>query len=170
MLFGMLAVVRPARAPIGLVLSRAARIVSRAFDQALADAGGSLPMWLIVLNLKSGRAANQRELAASVGVSEATVTHHLNAMEKSGLLTRRRDPENRRVHLVELTDAGDAMFVRLRDAAVTFDRRLRRGLGAEELATLEGLLQRLASNVGENEGAALPAGVVEQGGGAMRQG
>ena len=156
MLFGYAAGVRPAGTPIGLVLSRAARVVSRAFDGALADAGGSLPMWLVVLNLKSGRAANQRELAASVGVSEATLTHHLNAMEKSGLLTRRRDPENRRIHLVELTDAGEATFVRLRNAAVAFDRRLRRGLAAEELATLEGLLDRLASNVGEDKGEGAP--------------
>ena len=156
MLFGYAAGVRPAGTPIGLVLSRAARVVSRAFDEALADAGGSLPMWLVVLNLKSGRAANQRELAASVGVSEATLTHHLNAMEKSGLLTRRRDPENRRIHLVELTDAGEATFVRLRDAAVAFDRRLRRGLAAEELATLKGLLDRLASNVGEDKGEGAP--------------
>ena len=147
---------RPARTPIGLVLSRAARVVSRAFDEAVADAGGSLPMWLVVLNLKSGRAANQRELAASVGVSEATLTHHLNAMEKSGLLTRRRDPENRRIHLVELTDTGEAMFVRLREAAVSFDRRLRRGLAAEELATLKGLLDRLASNVAEDKGEGAP--------------
>ena len=65
---------RPARTPIGLVLSRAARVVSRAFDEALADAAGSLPMWLVVLNLKTGRAANQRELAESIGVSEATLT------------------------------------------------------------------------------------------------
>ena len=156
MLFGYAAGVRPAGTPIGLVLSRAARVVSRAFDEALADAGGSLPMWLVVLNLNSGRAANQRELAASVGVSEATLTHHLNAMEKSGLLTRRRDPENRRIHLVELTDAGEATFVRLRNAAVAFDRRLRRGLAAEELATLKGLLDRLASNVGEDKGEGAP--------------
>ena len=156
MLFGYAAGVRPAGTPIGLVLSRAARVVSRAFDEALADAGGSLPMWLVMLNLKSGRAANQRELAASVGVSEATLTHHLNAMEKSGLLTRRRDPENRRIHLVELTDAGEATFVRLRNAAVAFDRRLRRGLAAEELATLKGLLDRLASNVGEDKGEGAP--------------
>jgi MarR family transcriptional regulator for hemolysin len=154
---------RPARTPIGLVLSRAARVVSRSFDEALADAGGSLPMWLVVLNLKTGRAANQRELAESVGVSEATLTHHLNAMEKSGLLTRRRDPDNRRIHLVELTDTGEAMFVRLRDAAVSFDRRLRRGLSAEELGTLEGLLDRLASNAGADQASGAPwAGLVEQ--------
>jgi MarR family transcriptional regulator for hemolysin len=103
-------------------------------------------VWLVLLNLKSGRAANQRELAAAVGVTEATLTHHLNAMEASGLLTRRRDPDNRRVHVVELTDDGEEAFTRLRNAAVAFDRRLRRGLSAEELATLEGLLTRLELN------------------------
>jgi MarR family transcriptional regulator for hemolysin len=121
-------------------------VVSRAFDEALAQADGSLPVWLVLLNLKSGRAANQRELAAAVGVTEATLTHHLNAMEASGLLTRRRDPDNRRVHVVELTDDGEEAFTRLRNAAVAFDRRLRRGLSAEELATLEGLLTRLELN------------------------
>ncbi|MBV9416176.1 MAG: winged helix-turn-helix transcriptional regulator [Solirubrobacterales bacterium] len=142
---------RPARTPTGLSLARAARLVSRAFDEALAEAGGSLPIWLVLLNLKIGRAANQRELAEAVGVTEATLTHHLNAMEASGLLTRRRDPENRRVHVVELTGAGEAAFLRLRDAAMAFDRKLRRGLSADELAALENVLGRLAANVAKDE-------------------
>jgi MarR family transcriptional regulator, transcriptional regulator for hemolysin len=154
---------RPTRPPIGLSLARVARVVSRAFDEALGEAGGSLPMWLVLLNLTIGRAANQRELADAVGVTEATLTHHLNAMETAGLLTRRRDPENRRIHVVELTDAGESAFLRLRDAAVAFDRRLRRGMGAEELATLEGLLGKLAGNVAKAEEGAPPwAGLIER--------
>ena len=135
------------RPPLGLRLARAARAVSRAFDEALGDAGGSLPTWLVLLNLKIGRAANQRQLAEAVGVTGATLTHHLNAMETAGLITRRRSPDNRRIHLVELTDAGEAAFLRLRDTAMAFDRRLRRGLSAEETATLEDTLSRLAANV-----------------------
>ena len=142
---------RPTRVPIGLSLASAARIVSRAFDDALAEAGGSLPVWLVLLNLKIGRAANQRELAAAVGITEATLTHHLNAMEASGLVTRRRDRENRRIHVVELTDAGETAFLRLRESAMAFDRKLRRGLSADELATLERVLGRLAANVAKDE-------------------
>lgn len=138
----------PRTPPIGLRLAAAARAVSRAFDEALGEAGGSLPVWLVLLNLKlRGQMANQRELAAAVGIREATLTHHLNAMESDGLLTRRRDPGNRRVHLVELTEAGEAAFTRLRDAALTFDRRLRRGIGAGELSAFEDVLNRLAANV-----------------------
>jgi MarR family transcriptional regulator, transcriptional regulator for hemolysin len=138
----------PRTPPIGLRLSAAARVVTRAFDDALGEAGGSMPVWLVLLNLKMRRqVANQRELAAAVGIREATLTHHLNAMESDGLLTRRRDPGNRRVHVVELTEAGEAAFARLRDAALAFDRRLRHGLDAAELAAFEEVLNRLAANV-----------------------
>ena len=107
-----------------------------------------MPVWLVLLNLKMRRqVANQRELAAAVGIREATLTHHLNAMESDGLLTRRRDPENRRVHVVELTEAGESAFARLRDAALAFDRRLRRGIGPRELTAFEDVLNRMAANV-----------------------
>jgi MarR family transcriptional regulator, transcriptional regulator for hemolysin len=138
---------RPASLPTGLHLARASRLVSRAFNDVLSEAGGSLPVWLVLLNLKIRPTANQRELAEAVGIREATLTHHLNAMETDGLLTRRRDEDNRRIHVVELTDVGEAAFLRLRDAALAFDRRLRRGITAEELASLEGLLGRLAANI-----------------------
>jgi MarR family transcriptional regulator for hemolysin len=137
---------RPAVTPIGLQLSRSARSVSRSFDAALAEAGGSVPVWLVLISLKSRPSSNQRELAETVGIREATLTHHLNAMDDQGLLTRRRDPANRRVHLVELTAEGEAAFLRLRGAAVAFDRRLRRGISDEDEAVLRDILHRLESN------------------------
>lgn len=138
---------RPTSPPIGLHLSSTAKAVSRVFDETLAAAGGSLPSWLILLSLKTRPLANQRELAATVGIQGATLTHHLNAMENDGLITRRRDPANRRVHVVELTEQGEAAFRRMRGAAVAFDRRLRAGIDDEEIARLAGLLDRLRDNV-----------------------
>ena len=138
---------RPARPPIGLHLARTARSVSRAFDDVLAQAGGSVPVWLVLISLKSQQVRNQRELAEAVGIREATLTHHLNSMDELGLITRRRDPANRRVHLVELTEAGEAAFLRLRGAATAFDQRLRAGLSGDEVSQLEALLGRLAANV-----------------------
>jgi MarR family transcriptional regulator, transcriptional regulator for hemolysin len=138
---------RPLRAPIGRQLAGTAKTVSRAFDDALAEAGGSVPVWLVLISLKSQRLRNQRELAAAVGIREATLTHHLNSMDEQGLITRRRDPANRRVHLVELTDAGEAAFHRLRAAATDFDQRLRAGLSDEDTNQLAALLGRLEANV-----------------------
>jgi MarR family transcriptional regulator for hemolysin len=152
------------RVPIGLRLSQAARAVSRAFDDALAEAGGTLPAWLILLNLKIHKPGNQRELAEAVGVREATLTHHLNAMDARGLISRTRDAANRRIHVVELTEAGEAMFLRLQQAAAAFDARLRAGLAEADLDHLSDLLGQLAANAGGTEDGAPPwAGLAEPG-------
>jgi MarR family transcriptional regulator for hemolysin len=140
----------PTGPPIGLRLAHTAKALSRAFDEALAEAGGTLPTWLVLLSLKTGPWANQRELAEAVGIQEATLTHHLNAMEADGLLTRTRDPANRRVHRVTLTAEGEAAFLRLRTAAVGFDRRLRGDITDEDITGLALLLDRLRHNVADD--------------------
>jgi MarR family transcriptional regulator for hemolysin len=139
---------RPTGPPIGLTLARTAKSVSRAFDDALAAAGGSVPVWLIMISLKTRSLGNQRELADAIGIRGATLTHHLNAMEADGLVTRQRDPANRRIHQVALTERGETLFGELAAAATEHDRRLRADLSKEDIATLERLLHRLQSNVG----------------------
>ena len=136
----------PVRTPIGLLLDRVARQVSREFDEALVEAGGSRPMWLVLLALTINEEANQRQLADFVGIRGATLTHHLNAMESAGLVMRSRDPANRRSHVVRRSPAGDRLFLRLREAATAFDSRLRRGMSAKDVDTLRTLLDRLSSN------------------------
>ena len=137
---------RPAQIPLGLQLTQAARAISRAFDDTLSQAGGSLPVWLVLLAMKTKALASQRELAEAVGIREATLTHHLNAMETAGLISRQRDPANRRIHVVKLTPAGDELFMQLRAAAIAFDERLRRGIDEQEVAGLRDALARLAAN------------------------
>jgi MarR family transcriptional regulator, transcriptional regulator for hemolysin len=138
----------PSPVPIGLRLAQASRTVERAFDAALAEAEGSLPVWLILLNLKVHRPGNQRDLAQAVGITGATLTHHLNAMDAQGLVARTRDNANRRVQIVTLTESGEAAFLRLRAAAVAFDARLRTGFAEADLASLDAQLHRLAANAG----------------------
>jgi MarR family transcriptional regulator for hemolysin len=133
--------------PIGLELARTAKLVSRAFDDALAQVGGSLPTWLVLVSLTARRHGAQRELAEAVGVEGPTLTHHLNRMEAAGLITRRRDPANRRVHQVELTEEGEVTFRRLVGAVTAFDQQLRRGFAKKELEAMSGILGRLRANV-----------------------
>lgn len=140
---------QPLDPPIGLVLAKTAKGCGRAFDDALAAAGGTTPVWMILLALVQGEHRTQADLASAVGVQGPTLTHHLNNMEKDGLIARARLPENRRVHQVSLTAEGRAAFERLRQAAMAHDARVRQGFTPEELTQLRGLLLRLAGNVPE---------------------
>ena len=136
----------PEQEPIGLRLARVAKTVSRAFDAALAEAGGSLPIWLILVSLKAQAHGAQRDIADAIGIEGATLTHHLNKMETAGLVARRRDPDNRRVHHVELTDAGEELFGTLLQRVIAFDRQLRAGFADQDLTQLRRLLEHLATN------------------------
>jgi MarR family transcriptional regulator, transcriptional regulator for hemolysin len=140
--------VRPITEPIGLDLTRTGRLLSRAFDDELVAAGASLPVWLVLTALKRGDHAMQRELAAAVGIDDATLTHHLRRMETDGLVARHRAPDDRRNQVVELTAAGDDLFRRLLGVVTAFDRQLRAGFDADELAALQTSLARLRDNVG----------------------
>jgi MarR family transcriptional regulator for hemolysin len=129
------------------MLTRSARTIERAFDDRLTLAGGSTPIWLVLLSLKSGGSRNQRELARMIGVQGATLTHHLNAMEAADLITRRRDPDNRRIHIVEMTDKGSTMFHTLREVAVGYDQTLRIDLSEADLETFRRVLSQMYANV-----------------------
>jgi MarR family transcriptional regulator for hemolysin len=139
--------VRSGPQPIGLDVARTGRVVSRAFDEELVRAGGSLPTWLILLAVKRSDHTMQRDIADSIGIEGATLTHHLNRMERDGLVTRQRSPENRRNQTVALTHDGEAFFQRLLRSVVAFDRQLRTGLTDDQLDSLRGFLSQLRSNV-----------------------
>jgi MarR family transcriptional regulator for hemolysin len=80
-------------------------------------------------------------------ITGATLTHHLNALEKRGLVRRWREAENRRVQHVAVTPAGETLFARLRGVAVLHDQRLRSNLTEQETALLAELLDKLQAGI-----------------------
>ncbi len=138
---------RPTADPIGRAVGAAAKALNRAFSDEMAKAGGSQPIWLILLALKQRRWRTQQDLAAEVGIEGPTLTHHLDGLEKAGLIERARDPEDRRAVRVELTAAGDEVFHKLRTTAVGFDRRLRAGIPDDDIETVRRVLAQLRENV-----------------------
>lgn len=132
--------------PIGLVVTSTGKALSRAFDDALAAVGGSTPTWLVLQAVTTTEVATQAQLAAAIGVRQPTLTHHLDGLERAGLVTRTRDPGNRRVQRIAVTEAGEALFLRLRRAAAAFEGRLHAGLDDDDVATLRRLLAQLEEN------------------------
>ncbi len=141
--------------PLGLQLARTARVVTQEFDHAMAEAGGSGPVWQVLLLIRSKQWGQQSEMAQAMGVTGATLTHHLNALERQGLVRRWREDSNRRVQRVELTDEGITLFDRLRTVAMRHDKRLRSHLSDAEAEQLGELLAKLRAGVEDD--AATPA-------------
>ena len=135
----------PRGMPIGLRLQRTARTVGQAFERAMADAGGSAATWQVLLLVRARAWGTQASMAQALGITGATLTHHLTALEAQGLVRRWREERDRRVQRVELTPAGEALFDRLRGVAMQFVARLRAGLTEDDAARLADLLDRLGA-------------------------
>jgi MarR family transcriptional regulator, transcriptional regulator for hemolysin len=113
----------------------------------MAEAGGSASTWQVLLLVRTQSWGTQSELAEELGITGATVTHHLNALERKGLVRRWREDSNRRVQRVELTEEGIELFDRLREVANRHDKLLRSQLTEDEVKQLGELLGRLAAGV-----------------------
>ncbi|HEY7136917.1 MAG TPA: MarR family transcriptional regulator [Acidimicrobiia bacterium] len=131
---------------VGRALAFTGKIVSGRFVETLARCGGSLPAWSVLLSLALSGPISQRELAGRIHVEGATVTYHLDRLEAAGLVTRQRDPGDRRVWRAELTDAGRETFRRMKHGALAFETALRAGLDDAELAHFFDVLERLTKN------------------------
>jgi MarR family transcriptional regulator for hemolysin len=138
---------RPRGTPIGLQLARASKTVGRAFNEALAEVGGSLPVWLILTTLRGDAHPSQQQLARSVGIEGPTLTRHLDQLEAAGLVRRVPHSVDRRAVRVEPTEAGLALQARMLDVVIAFNRRLTAGLTQNDLARLRELLDALEANV-----------------------
>jgi MarR family transcriptional regulator for hemolysin len=122
-------------------------MVSRAFNDALAEAGGSLPVWLVLTALRGEPPASQQQLAAAVGIEGPTLTRHLDQLEAAGLVRRAPHPGDRRAVQVELTPRGVALHGELLEVVIAFNRRLTAGLSDTELDAVRTGLAALEANI-----------------------
>jgi MarR family transcriptional regulator, transcriptional regulator for hemolysin len=123
------------------------KAVGRAFNEALAAHGGSIPIWLILNGLKTEQRRTQLELARAIGIEGPTLTRHLDGLEHAGLVERRRDLVDRRAVQVQLTRTGHALHGRLLRAVIAFNQRLRTGVSSDDVETLRRVLAQLRDNV-----------------------
>ena len=138
---------RPRGTPIGLQLARTSKTVGRAFNDVLAEAGGSLPVWLILSTLRGQAHASQHDLARTIGIEGPTLTRHLDQLEAGGLVRRVPHPDDRRAVLVEPTEAGVELHARLLEVVIAFNRSLTSGLSQDDLEALRRTLGLLEANV-----------------------
>lgn len=124
----------------------AAKAVRRAFDTGMTDLGLNMSEGGVLANLAAHGGLSQTELAARLHIGRASSGVLVEELERRGLVTRRADPNDRRVWHVELTDAGAELARRFEIRHAQVRTALRRSMSPSEAKELGRLLGALADN------------------------
>jgi DNA-binding MarR family transcriptional regulator len=114
---------------------------------------GLRPRHLVALTvLRDGHGSTQQALSSTLMMDRANVVGLLNELEADGLIERLRSPEDRRRHVVELTEPGARRLAAAEFALAGAEDDVLGALDAAERQTLYELLQRAASAHTEDPG------------------
>lgn len=125
----------------------AAKTLRAHFEQVLAAEGEALSTFVVLDAVSRDEGCSQRALADGVRLEGATMTRHLDRLGTEGLVTRRRDPIDRRVLLVELTSAGRSTHERLREIMRNAHDACWKGIPERDRETTRRVAIRLSENV-----------------------
>jgi DNA-binding MarR family transcriptional regulator len=122
------------------LIDHLARVGRRATD---CMSGYLRPRHMIALKLLGERGPmTQHAVGIALSLDPSNVVGLLNELEERGLITRRRDPADRRRHIVELSAAGSGEVALTYDQLGAVEDDLFKALTASERATLHDLLSR----------------------------
>src|SRR5919197_374228 len=137
----------------GMLMVKVGRAAERWFTEALKPSELT-PKHVGVLFEVRARPTSQQALIESVGVDPSKLVGLLNDLEAEGLIVRRRDPADRRRHIVELSKEGRAHLAAAERAVASVEERLFAGLDDEERVQLRRVLAKVADTSGILEGCA----------------
>jgi DNA-binding MarR family transcriptional regulator len=124
------------------LLDYLARVGRRAAEASMAP-GGLRPRHLIALKLLRDQGlTSQHALAESLSLDPSNVVGLLNELEERRLITRRRDPEDRRRHFVEVSPLGEEELDLANARLKGVEEELLIALNPEERSKLYELLVR----------------------------
>jgi DNA-binding MarR family transcriptional regulator len=91
---------------------------------------------------------SQQELARRLGTPPSRLVALVDGLDERGIVERRRNPADRRLHALHLTGAGEDLLAKIMEAGRAHDDAITGSLDPADRATLRELLTRLAEEQG----------------------
>jgi DNA-binding MarR family transcriptional regulator len=133
------------------LLARLGRVASRQLTEELLGTGLKPSQASILILLRDLGPMSQQALGERLHVDPSNLVAFLNALEGEGLLVRKRDPSDRRRHIVEITPQGIKRAPGCDECVVALEDQLFAGLSAEDREHLHRMLAHVLETMALEE-------------------
>jgi len=130
----------------GFLLAQLGRAVTRQYRAAFSPIGLKPRATAALLRLRMDGAISQQALGATLDIEASNLVVLLNELEAEGLISRRRDPQDRRRHVVEISEQGAKAVCEVERAADQVEDEFFSSLSADERCCLRELLARVTDS------------------------
>lgn len=128
---------------VGYLMKQVVELLSRALDQRMEEYSLTDAQWKPLLMLQRHTVETATGLARCVGCDAGAVTRMVDRLEDKGLVRRIRNPDDRRIQNIELTDDGKRTAAVVPYVIADVLNAHLADLTETEVDQLRGLLQRI---------------------------
>lgn len=134
------------------LLHHVAFVLSRQSDQVLQERLGiGFSQFKIMTVLQARPHVQQKEIAAQLGQTEASISRQIKLLTRQGLLQSMRRPEDRREHITALTTKGDRYIDEARQIVDAYHKPVFDSMSSKEQAHIQQVLTSLHSQICSHE-------------------
>lgn len=109
--------------------------VSKMYNEEAGKKGSTMATGFTLLNIDPDEGTPSTSLGPKMGMEATSLSRTLRAMEEKGLITRKRNPEDGRSVLIQLTEFGREMREFSKTVVLTFDEAVQERIPEEDLKT-----------------------------------
>jgi DNA-binding MarR family transcriptional regulator len=129
----------------GFLLARLGLMYKAGAIARMEQAGFELYDYSVLALLAEGTRETQATIADALSLDPSRLVALLDSLEERGMIGRQRDPQDRRRHVVSITDAGQGELERLRVMMKDYEDEFFAGMSMDERKSLHELLSKLAT-------------------------
>ena len=129
------------------LLNRAGARIAASFSDKVRPLGATLQMWRVLAALREQDGRRMGDLSTTTSIEVSTLTRLVDNMEKKGLVARRRDPQDARAIVLQVTPAGRRLTQRIVPIAERYETVALADFNSAETRTLKAALRRLYANM-----------------------
>ena len=131
---------------IGYKVYSMQRLLHRVLEISFKQYGITPGQWNLLNQLDQAGALSQRKLAEQTKKEQATITRYLDTLERKGLIVRTRDANDRRAHVITITDEARKLLHQVEPIAEEASSKLVEEISPEEIEMFLHVVEKLSQN------------------------